>query len=151
MFWCVIVRTFTYGDVGGSHTLPRQSGVVHGFSRVTSIPWRFSSSRTTSFSHTNTIENTWRHLKSLLNTYIRMRPTPITRPTAGLRLCADPTTSTSSSSLSVKLETWICTPHLRPARSCLYVTVDDLWSPLSALQSSRSVHQVSLWCSHQYG
>jgi len=38
MFWCVIVRTFTDGDVGGSHTLPRQSGAVHGFSRVTSIP-----------------------------------------------------------------------------------------------------------------
>ena len=61
MSWCIDtnLRTVTVGDVGGSHLLPhylfpRQSGTIHGFSRVTSISQRFSPSRT-SFAHTNTI------------------------------------------------------------------------------------------------
>ena len=43
MSWCVNINvTVTDGNVGGSHILPhallpRQSGTVHGFSRVTSV------------------------------------------------------------------------------------------------------------------
>lgn len=49
----LIVRTVTDGCVEGLHLcphvlLPRQSGSVHDFGRVTAISWRYCSSRTTS-------------------------------------------------------------------------------------------------------
>jgi hypothetical protein len=50
----LIVRTVNDDGVRGLHLLPhallpRQSGTVHGFGRVTSSLWRFCSSHTTSF------------------------------------------------------------------------------------------------------
>jgi hypothetical protein len=93
-----IVRTVTDDDVGGSHLLPRQSGTVHSFSRVTSISSMFCSPRTTSLAQANKMKITWRHVKAILIPSNVIGATSITWPTTCLRRSAEPTTSSSSHS-----------------------------------------------------
>jgi len=48
------------------------TSIRHGSWFQRGISWRFCSSRTTLFPHTNTTKSTWRHVKAFLNPYSRM-------------------------------------------------------------------------------
>jgi len=111
MSWCVNThrkdgyrrgcRTITSSACSAS------TSVRHGSWFQQRISWRFFSSRTTSFSHMNTIERTWRHAMAFLNPYNRMGDWP----TTCLRRGADPTWTISISS-SASVQPWTGVPNL---------------------------------------